>query len=520
MSLKLSQRGLVLVEQAIAQANLRTNSSEWLVEASRLLEPSGTWRESGPYAYGYSPQTWERFLQRKAIRDRSFNVFCRVLGLPSEDVAESNTHLQEDWGEAPDVPTFHGRERELQTLEQWILKDRVQLVTIVGLAGVGKTRLVRGGIGKTDLSLQLAHQVQSEFDCLIWRRLINAPPLETLLTELIEFVAEDREAQLAETADGLITQLLRHLRQRRCLLILDNAESILQGDSSEIPAKAAAGAYRAGYSGYEAFFRQVGETRHQSCLLLTSRVKPQNVEAMEGVWPVRSLELGGVDTVAGQAIVHDIGHTYDTQFRGSEADWNMLVSFYGGNPLALEAAARQILRRFDGSISQFLEQNIKVFGKIRDLLSWHFERLSEPEKEIMYWLAINRGPVSVSELSNDVLSSLSKKHVPETLDALERHFPLEQDDSYFTLPPALMEYTTERLIETVCRELQTEELQLFNSHALIKASANKDVRNNQIKAILQPIIEKISLVSGSINPLSLKRQLHANLSKAPWLCCG
>jgi len=35
------------------------------------------------------------------------------------------------------------------------------------------------------------------------------------------------------------------------------------------------------------------------------------------------------------------------------------------------------------------------FGDIRELLEQQFERLSDQEKEIMYWLAINREPVSL-----------------------------------------------------------------------------------------------------------------------------
>ena len=159
-SIKASEYGLTQLKRAIAQKGWTISDDRWLVEASKILEPSGNWHESGPYAYGCSRQTWERFLRGTVIRDRSFIAFCQILGVDPDDVTESVNGLREDWGEAPDVPIFHGREQELTTLQHWILKEKCRLITIVGLAGIGKTRLVRGGIGKTDLSLKLAHQVQ------------------------------------------------------------------------------------------------------------------------------------------------------------------------------------------------------------------------------------------------------------------------------------------------------------------------------------------------------------------------
>ena len=483
-SLKASQPGLTQIKQAISQKGWKISSDRWLLEASKILEPDGDWQAGGPYAYGCSERTWERFLRGIAIRDRSFIAFCQLLGANPEDVIDSSNRLRADWGEAPDVPIFHGRRQELETLGQWMLEERLPLIAIVGFAGIGKTRLVRAGIGKTDLCLQLARQVQGEFEYLIWRRLLNAPPPEAILGELIEFVSDCQATNLSETPEGLVTQLLPYLRQHRCLLIFDNVESVLRGGDQS-------GAYRVGYEGYGEFFQRIGESEHQSCVLLTSREKPQDIEAMEGVRLVRSLELGGLDTVAGQAIFQDIARAFHSNFQASDQDWESLIACYSGNPLALEIAARHILRRFNGDISKFLEQDLTVFGQIRDLLDWHFDRLSEAEKEALYWLAINREPVSIEDLRGDILLSLAQKQIPETLDSLERQIPIEKSGDRFTIQPVLIEYTTDRLIKQISHELKTGKLQLFNRYALIKALAKDYVRASQIRLILNVIIEQL-----------------------------
>ena len=480
-SVKASEQGLVQIKQAMARRKWKWDSDRPLLEASKILEPKKQWDEPGSYATGCSRKSWKRFLQRIPIRPQSFHAFCQALGIDPDLVAQSD--LKEDWGEAPDVPVFHGREPELATLEQWIVRDKQRLINIVGFAGIGKTNLVSGGIGKTDLSLQLARKVREDFEYLIWRRLLNAPSLATLLIELIEFVSDSRETELATTTDGLITQLLHYLKQRRCLLILDNVESILQIQDRTRN-------YRSGYEEYGNFFRRIGTSEHQSCVLLTTRVKPKDIEEIENIPSVRSLELGGLDTDSGRAIFTDIGRAYNTSLIGTDADWKTLISFYNGNPLALEVIARGIVKQYDGNLTKFLQQDLRVFGKIRDLLDWHFERLTADEKTVMYWLALNREAVSIADLQADIFAPLAKKLLPETLDNLERKIPIERTDRGYTLQPVLIEYMSDRAIAEVCQELKTGKLQLFNSHALIKASAKDYAKASQIRIILQPIIEQ------------------------------
>jgi WD40 repeat protein len=476
-SLSVSRQGLVQVKQAIAQKGWKVSDPRWLLEASRILEPQTDWNEFGPYAYGCSPQTWERFLQRTAIRDRSFTAFCQVLQLDPATVVQTSRGIKEDWREAPELSSFYGRQQELATLEQWIVKERSQLVSVVGFAG----------IGKTDLSLQCIHQIRDKFAGIIWRRLLNAPPPEVILSEWIKFLSEDQDPNLATTLDDLISQLLCCLQQRHYLLILDNTESILQDGET---------AYRPGYEAYGTLLKQVGSVAHQSCLLMTSRIKPQEVCEMEATRQVRSLELSGLDQSSIQAIFQDVTLFYKTNFQGSEQAWNALVAFYSGNPLALEVVARHILKQFNGDLSQFLQQDLRVFGKIRDLLDWHFDRLSDAEQEVLYWLTIHRTAVSIAALRESILLPLHRKQITETLDTLEQRLPLERNQDQLTLQPVLMEYMGDRLIQQICHELQSGQLQDFNRYALVQATARDYIQAIQIRLILNPIIEYITSTLG------------------------
>lgn len=415
-----------------------------------------------------------------------------------------STELRQDWGEAPDVPAFFGRIKELGVLQDWILQDKCRVVMISGMGGIGKTglsvKLGKGGVGKTDLSVVLAKEIKNEFSYIIWRSLLNAPPIEKILVDIIQFVSNYKETHIpGNNIEEQISKLIYYLNCNRCLLILDNVETILQLNDQ-------AGGYRKGYEGYAKFFAGVGSSSHQSCLLMTGREKPINISNMSGQRkPVRILELGGLDYESGKQIFEGIG-----DFSGSEENWKELIDFYDGNPLALELTAHHISKVYFGNISLFLKQGNQVFKRLKDLLDWHFERLSEREREVVYWLAINREATSFTDLQADILSSESKKLLPDTLYSLQEKIPLERKfkAGSFTLQPVLIEYCTNLLIELSCNELISGTAKLLNSHALIKTTVREYIREQQVRLILDPISQWLK-----DNVKELKSQLSLFIKK-------
>ena len=335
----------------------------------------------------HSPDTSTSQATHQKIRDEA--------ALASDEsqqaiVGATRPRLQ-DWGEAPDVSLFYGRQKELAELERWIVDDRCRLVGVLGL----------GGIGKTALTMKLAAQIEDQFDGIISRSLRNAPPLDDILNEYLRFLADQPEHGGPDNVNRAISRLIDYLRQYRCLLVLDNVEAIL-GEGEW------AGHYQAGYEDYGELLRRVGEAGHQSCLVLTSREKPQEFAPLEGeTSPVRSLQLAGLEHVAGQELLKD------KRLSGTNEAWAALIARYSGNPLALKLVSETIREVFDGRIADFLDQEISMFAGILDLLDQQFERLSELEQEMMTWLAIEREPVSREELGENFVHFVSKRDLIE-----------------------------------------------------------------------------------------------------------
>ena len=365
------------------------------------------------------------------------------------------TPYSQNWATEIDVSFFYGRSAELSLLEQWILGDnssasRCRVVAILGM----------GGIGKTALTAKLTNQIKNKFDCAIWRSLQSAPSLSELLSDLIQAFSQQSKLQLPENSSDRISLLLSYLRQHRCLLILDGWETILaSGDRF--------GSYRSGFEGYGELIERLGSEVHQSCLILNSREKPKEIVAYSGEQlAVRSLQLTGLQV----AEINAIYRTINT-FWGTAEEWQQLVNYYGGNPLSLKIVAAAIQDLFDGSISQFLQcwrSEVFILDGIRDLLDCQFNRLSDLEKEVMYWLAIEREPVTVMELQDDLLSIISKQQLVNALNSLCRRFSIDRHAGKFTQMPVVIDYITEKFTQQIYQEISPEDTEVSSDRLSLK----------------------------------------------------
>jgi WD40 repeat protein len=494
-----SPLGLRKIKQARKEKGWNLNDSRWLESASEVLEVS--FQKEEKFAAGISYGTWKRFLGGKHyISDRAFQAYCQVLGLEWQDVVERESDRQEikigdrDWGEAIDVSVFFGRLEETITLKKWILTDRCRSILLLGM----------GGIGKTALAIKLGQSIQSQFNFVIWRSLRNAPSLEELLAEIIQFISNKKETTLPEKVEDKISILLKYLQQSRCLLILDNAESILESDRLQTGSF-----YRRGYQDYGLLFKYIGETQHQSCLLITSREKLKEISILEGEnLPVRCLPLKGLLQAEGKEIFQTKG-----LFSASETDWQLLLDRYGGNPLALKIVASYIKDFFAGNIEDFLEvlrEGSFICDDIRDLLQQQFDRLNDLEQQIMYWLAITRQPILISQLQKNFVTKIAISDLIKALTDLKNRSLIETNNDKFTQQPVVMEYTIDELIDNVKQEIITGEIKLFNSHALIQAQAQEYIKESQIFLILQPLAEQLIFACGTSEEIN--NYLEENLA--------
>ncbi|MFN6566803.1 NB-ARC domain-containing protein [Dendronalium sp. ChiSLP03b] len=395
----------------------------------------------------------------------------------------------QDWGEAIDVGGFYGRTTELAKTQQWIVQERCRLLVLLGM----------GGIGKTAFSVKLAQEIQDEFEYVIWRSLRLAPSLEVILDRLIQILCPKIDTKITQTVDGKISQLIDCLRSSRCLIVLDHFDSILvsgenNGETEHFTTSTSLSIkndslsyllspiqYRKEYEIYGELIRRVGESQHQSCLVLTSREKTQEIASLEGKkLSVHSLKLTGLSKAEILLILEAKGFANISK----EAS-QILFDWYAGNPLFIKLVATAIQELFGGNIDEFLKQDTVVFGDIRATLDEQFNRLSHLEKHMVYWLAVNQDAVSVRKLQENSIPGLSQRLsqrlILEAMELLQKRSLIESQASYFSLSPVLMEYALERLIEENFKFSKEKEENLLMSHTIFATQLKDYMEESHIE---------------------------------------
>lgn len=336
---------------------------------------------------------------------------------PTSDTSQPQTRL--DLADAPHISSLSDRTSELATLEKSIVQEKCNLAAILGLSGIGKTAL----------SLHLIQKIQHNFEYVIWRSLRHSPPLETTLKNLLEFLLNQPEIELPSSIPERLSLLMEYLRKNRCLIILDDVQAILSS-------RQLAGNYRPECENYSILFRQIGETTHNSCLILNSWEPPREITALKGEnSPVRSLQLKGIGAAATEIFRQKRLLNPET--------WENLINAYQGNPLWLKIVATTIQEIFRGRVAEFLKYDMLFLGEeLAATLHPQINRLSELEKKLISQLSREVNPVSIEQLLKD--AELSPSELFDGLQSLGRRSLVEteeqENETLFNLCPVVRQY--------------------------------------------------------------------------------
>lgn len=297
---------------------------------------------------------------------QSFRSLC---GIPEEPPVQPK--ILEN---LPPRPFFVGRQRELRLLYEHLSpEERVALISVDGIGGIGKTTLVQ----------EIAHQlVQARsFQAVIWatakRRSLEASgiveeqPDFTSLDELLGIIARVLHRSASEAKPELIRQALSDTRS---LIVVDNFETIQDNKRT---------------------FEFLRKLPGSSKALVTNRHRPAaQIRSGELV-----LRLRGLEKQDAFELLRNAGRTLPPPL--SAADESLLKTIYErthGNPLAMGWLVAQMER------GQAVQRILQRLGqpKANELYRFIFEDsysdLSENARKALWAIAAIDNPTVESQI--------------------------------------------------------------------------------------------------------------------------
>jgi len=364
-----------------------------------------------------------------------------------------------------------GREQELEDMKRWTIVERCRVLCLVGI----------GGIGKTSLAMALVPHLLPHFAQIFCRSVRALPPLSQILREALSFFATDSSVIQAETLDEQLAALRTILRQKECVLLLDNAESLLMAHEH-------GSHYRPEFEEYQRLFDLMAEYNHRSLLILTSREQPPHIVRQQASYPgIRVLELSGLDVLSGSELLHQLLTNINTN------QATILNEHCAGNPLVLKLIVGAITKSFLGSINSFIDSGMPASGSVTELLDEQFKRLSEMEKAIMFRIALAQEPIPIRSLQA-VLSNNHRTHQALELMASLRGRMLIQAGALpdtIGLQPVVQEYVTDVLVNMISSEIIGTAPNILCTLPLLETTSKEYIRQSQQRLVLRPIVDQI-----------------------------
>jgi predicted ATPase/DNA-binding SARP family transcriptional activator len=344
----------------------------------------------------------------------------------------------------PQFTPFVGRTEERRQIHDRLDRAECRLLTLLG----------PGGIGKTRLAAQIAHERIDRY-----RDGVHFVALGGLASasEVVEAIADSialRFSDRAVTKTQRRTELLRYLQQGQLLLVLDNFEHLL-ADPSSAPEP----------DTVDLVIDLIGQTNAVD-LLITSR-QALTLRA-EWIFDVLGLQYPGalLTTTTPQELMHfDAIHflvqacqRLHPQFVLDSSNCAAMLdicAMVGGAPLALELAAATIRTRSPQEIAQGVRHTLDVLAtSMRDLPARHrslraviedaWRRLPLSAQNCLQRLSVFHGAFSVSA-AVAVTGASTEELAFLVRSAMLHQGEANEDDKRMLLAETLRQFAAEKL---------------------------------------------------------------------------
>jgi hypothetical protein len=186
---------------------------------------------------------------------------------------------------------------------------------------------------------------------------------------------------------------------------------------------------------YRMFFNRLNLVEHNSCCLTILTEKVLNLDTS-----YQQLEIQGLDWRSCQMIFENSG------LKGTPIEWEILVKKYHGNIQYLRLIVPTIQNIFNGSIWDFLDNDILVYDRIETYLDDFMSNLSAQEKYVIACLVNHPQGMKLDLLKDIFAEKIEFRELVKTIDKLTRKSLIELKIDRFVLTELVAEYSIGRSI--------------------------------------------------------------------------
>ena len=270
------------------------------------------------------------------------------------------------------LTSFVGRRDELKALGELLVEGDIRLITLTGPGGTGKTRL----------SLQVGAELLEHFPDGVWFVDLSA------LQEAASLDAEIAGALNVPLRPGASVKqtLLDYLRYKRCLLVLDNFEQLMDGVVLIAELLQAAPQLRCLVTS-----REVLKLRGEQEFLVSSLSVPEDEVSVEQLSQFEGVQL-----------FLERAQTVCPDFHLTDANGPVVAELcqrLDGIPLAIELAAARVGRMTPQEILERMEQHFEILATrqrdvparqrtLRQTMDWSYDLLLEEDRELFAQLSV------------------------------------------------------------------------------------------------------------------------------------
>jgi predicted ATPase/class 3 adenylate cyclase len=379
------------------------------------------------------------------------------------------------------VTSFIGRQRELAEIEELLARHR--LVTLIGMGGLGKTRL----------ALQVAGDVLESHPDGVW--LVELAPLQD--SQRVAQAVASALGVMEEAGRPVMEALVRYVKDRKMLLVLDNCEHLTQACAELAKQLLASGSFLKILASSREPLHVAGET--------TVALQPLAVPDAHETDPGLLAHIDAVRLFLDRAKAAQPHFSVNAQNASAIAT---ICQRLDGIPLAIELAAARVRGLSAQQIAARLGDRFRLLTggdktmlprqqTLRAMIDWSYELLTDAERALFRELSVFAGGWTLE--AAEAACHCEEESVIDLLTHLVEKslVVLEAEGERYQLLETVRQYAEDRLAES------GDAVKVHNRHldyyaALAERAKNEMIGPQQAEWLARIDLERENLLAAHV----------------------